>query len=112
MLGGRELPQYAPIIGAEFVSPSYNVNESYLEFRFHLKLEICLRSYAPKKLIVTLRNYSNKQFKLIPKRQFSKMETALFVSSKLTFSNFSWFLSFLLMEQNELKREISFVVIS
>ena len=29
-----ELPQYSPIIGAEFESPSYNVKESKLEFRF------------------------------------------------------------------------------
>ena len=29
-----ELPQYSPIIGAEFESPSYNVKESQLEFRF------------------------------------------------------------------------------
>ena len=57
MLGGRELPQYAPIIGAEFVSPSYNVNESYLEFRFHFKLEICLRPYARRKLKELLRNF-------------------------------------------------------
>ena len=54
MLGGRELPQYSPIIGAEFVSPSYNVNESDLELRFHFELEICLRPYAPKKLIELL----------------------------------------------------------
>ena len=37
----------------------------------------------------------------------TKMETALSVSSKLTFPNFLWYLNFPLMEKNELKREIS-----
>ena len=29
--GGNEMPQYSPIIGAVFESPSYSVSESYLE---------------------------------------------------------------------------------
>ena len=30
-LGGIEVPQYSPIMGAVFESPSYKVNESKLE---------------------------------------------------------------------------------
>ena len=42
----------------------------------------------------------------------TKMEMTLFVSSKLTFSDFLWCLNFLLMEKNELKRVVSFEAIS
>ena len=45
-------------------------------------------------------------------RHCTKIEKALFVSSKLTFSNFLWYLNVPLMEQNQLKREISFEAIS
>ena len=41
-----------------------------------------------------------------------QMETALFVSSKLTVSNFLQYLNFMLVEQINLKREISFETIS
>ena len=43
---------------------------------------------------------------------FTNIETALFVFSKLTFSDSLWCLNFPLMEQNKLKRVISFEAIS
>ena len=33
-LGGMEVPQYSPIIGATFESPLYKVNESQLKLKW------------------------------------------------------------------------------
>ena len=41
LLDGIAVPQYSPIMAAEFESPSYNVKESQLKFRFDV-IEIVL----------------------------------------------------------------------